>query len=340
MSNLSLNRPQASRPAIREPAFLQNDHDSTDAPLAAPKPFFGRHIAFQTVIDCHHFSLGSLEEANELKNLSLFGSHHEGNLPQRIKVLEGRADAYSILAKEAEAEFLSDSGESVIQPELVADLSNTEANDASSNENQAAEIRTLLPAQLPVPFFGSGTTTDFYNSRRKQRQQLKIAAAHQEEAKKCLRESRNNMKIHALLKEHGDYQSEKSLGKIIEQLENKANYHTVMARQTEMRAYGHDPQSPGAHSVVAHGNYEFEFPLRPPSDTHRAQEIKNPREDLIRLPKTKAIPLASAQFLKSKKLSPKEKQQLPVAQKITAKEVTAESAKNVKLPEAQARRVS
>ena len=47
MSNLSLNRPQASRPAIREPAFLQNDHDSTDAPLAAPKPFLDGILLFK-----------------------------------------------------------------------------------------------------------------------------------------------------------------------------------------------------------------------------------------------------------------------------------------------------
>ncbi|MBX9576912.1 MAG: hypothetical protein K2W97_00370 [Chthoniobacterales bacterium] len=88
------------------------------------------------------------------------------------------------------------------------------------------------------------------------------------------------MKLQALLKEHGDPQKAKILGAIIEQFKNKANYHTVMARQTEMHAYGHDPESPGAHNVIAQGNYELEFPVRPPSPTRRAREVKNPKEDL------------------------------------------------------------
>ncbi|MBX9576911.1 MAG: hypothetical protein K2W97_00365 [Chthoniobacterales bacterium] len=61
---------------------------------------------------------------------------------------------------------------------------------------------------------------------------------------------------------------------------------------------------------------------------------------IIRLPKTKAIPLVSAKFLENKKLSSKEKQQLPVAEKIVAKEVTAESPKRLKLTEAKARLMS
>ena len=169
---------------------------------------------------------------------------------------------------------------------------------------------------------------------------MKIAAAHQEKATECLREVRNRTKFHALLKEHGDPQAAKIFGKIIAQLKNKAAYHMVISRQTEMRAYGHDRASPGAHNVIAQGNYELEFPVRPPSDTRRAQEVKNPKEDLIRLPKTKALRLAVVKFSNNKKLSTKEKAQLPIAEKITAKEVTAEPPRNLKLSQAKARIVS
>lgn len=336
MSHLSLNGSQALQPAITEPSFLRDDHDSADAPLMAPKPFFGRRLTFQTAIDCHHSSLLALEEAQELRICSSLGLSHQNNLPQRIRALEGRAHAYSILGKEAEAELLNDGGENVIQPEPAAEFSNAQASASPANENQAAEIATLLPAQLPAPFFGVGTTTNFYNSQRKQQQQLKIAAAHQEKAKQCLREVGYKTKFHDLLKEHGDPQKAKSLEKIIEQLKNRANYHTVMARQTEMQAYGHDPQLPGAHKVIPQGNYELEFPVRPPSPTRQAQKIKHPQEDLIGLPKTKAIPLASAKFQEGKKLSPKAAQQLPIAKKIALKEVAAMFPKNTKLPEAEA----
>ena len=339
MNNLSLNRSQVSQSAITEPAFLQDDHESEAIPLAAPKPFFGRHVTFQPAIDCHHSFLDSFQGAGELRVRSSLGLSHESNLPQRIRALEGRGSAYSILAKEAEAELLNDAGENVIQLEPAAELSSDQASTASSRESLSSE-RTLLPADLPAPFFGARTTTNFYNIQRKQRQQLKIAAAHQEKAKECLRECRKNMKLQALLKEHGDPQKAKIVGEIIDQLKNDADYHTVMAQEIQARVYAPDPQSPGAHQVIAQGNYELEFPVRPPSPTRRAREVKNPQEDLIRLPKTKAISLVSAKFLENKKLSSKEKQQLPVAKKIVAKEVAAESPKNIKLPEARAQFVN
>jgi len=282
----------------------------------------------------------SLQEAQELRIRSSSGLSDQTNLPQRIRALEGRALAYSILKNEAEAEFQSDAGENLMQLEPATELSNAQANAARSNGNQAPEVATLLPAELPAPFFGAGITTNFYNIRRKQRQQLKIAAAHQEKAKECLREVRNRTKFHALLKEQGDPQAAKILGKIIAQLKNKADYHAVISRQTEMRAYGHDRASPGAHNVIAQGNYELEFPVRPPSDAGRAQEVRNPKEDLIRLPKTKAIPLASVKFSENKKLSTKAKQQLPVAEKIMVKEATAEPPRNLKFSQAEARIVS
>ncbi|MBX9576913.1 MAG: hypothetical protein K2W97_00375 [Chthoniobacterales bacterium] len=166
MNNLSLNRSQVSQSAITEAAFLQDNHESAGIPLPAPKPFFGRHVTFQTVIDCHHSSFGSLEGAGELRVRSSLGLSYESNLPQRIRALEGRGSAYSILAKEAEAELLSDVGENVIQPQSVAELSNDRASTASSMESLSSE-RTLLPARLPAPFFGTRTTTNFYNSQRK-----------------------------------------------------------------------------------------------------------------------------------------------------------------------------
>ena len=337
MSNLSLSRSQNPQSAIIEPTCLQVDHESADAPLAAPKPFFGRHLTFQTAIDCHHSSLRILQERQRLLLRSSLGLPHQTNLPQQIRALEGRASAYAILAKEAEAELLSELGENVIQPESGVELNNVQANAVSSNESHPQSVATLLPPQLPAPFFASETTTNFSNIQRKQRQQLKIAEAHQDKAKQYLREVRNAMKRLVLVKEHGNLPKAKILEQSIEQLKNRANYHTVIARETEMQAYGHDSQSPGANNTILQGNYELEFPVRPPSDTYRAEEIKNPREDLIRLPKTKAIPLASAQFLESKKLSAKEKQQLPIAKKVPAKEVTAGSPKNLKLPEAKAR---
>lgn len=340
MSNLSLNRAQASLPAITEDSFLQDDHGSLDTPLAAPKPFFGHNLTFQTVIDCHHSFLRSSEEAQELRIRSSLGLSHPSNLPQRIRVLEGRALAYSILEKEAEAELLSAAGENAVQSQRAVELSNAQASASPVNENQAAEITTLLPTQLPAPFFGASTSSNFCNSQRKQRRQLAIAAAHEDKAKQCLREVRNITKRINLFKEHGDPQKAKNLETIIEQLKDSANYHTVIAQQTEMEAHGYDPEQPGARKVIAQGNYELEFPVRPPSPTRRAQEIKNSKEDFIQLPKTKGIPLASVEFLENKKLSPKAKQQLPVAKKITAKKVTATFPKNIKLPEAKAQFMS
>ena len=88
----------------------------------------------------------SLEEAQELRIHSSLGLSHQSDHPHRIRALEGRASAYSILGKEAEEELLSGARENVMQLEPAKELSNAQANAAPSNENQAAGIATLLPA--------------------------------------------------------------------------------------------------------------------------------------------------------------------------------------------------
>lgn len=158
-------------------------------------------------------------------------------------------------------------------------------------------------------------------------------AAHNEKANECLRKIRNARKLIPLLKERGEVLKVRSQEQFVKELKNKADYHSVMARTIHAQVYGHDSNAPGAHAVVPQGNYEIEFPIRPPSPARKAREIKNPQENLIQLRKAKATPLASAKISSKKKnLSAKK---LPVAKKIAMKEVTAESPRDLNLPVAK-----
>lgn len=200
---------------------------------------------------------------------------------------------------------------------------------------------TLLPEQLPNSFFSSVREPSFRQLKRKSRRQLAAAVFHEKQAASELRQIRHNEKQLALIIEHStspNWKVEKqNLEQLIERLKASASYHTVKARQIIDRVYGVGLNFPGAHQVLAEGNYELEFPIRPPSPTQRARAVSNPSEDLIQLHRGKVEPLAQVRSA-SKNVKKSRMAKLPTAHQIKLpREVEGMAPKSLKFPEAQAR---
>lgn len=313
MNQLSLHEVSGSSYPIEESTLLENgsnDENSNSPSLAAPKPFFGHRVIFSTVIDHYEAASRNRDEITSLRLRLLQDQSVPTNLPQRIRALKGRAEIHEILEQEIADELLE-----------------------TSRTNILLESR-LLSAELPASFFGSQPTNNFNNIQRKQRQRIAAMINYEDKANRLFRKIRQKEKFCALLKEHKELVRAKAEEKIIEQLKNQANRYVVMVRNIHAQVYNHDEDAPGSHHVVPQGNYELTFPIRPPSSTVKAKKIKNPKEDLIRLPKTPAVAFAKAKFSKSKKLLTK-REELPIAKKVLVQEVTATLPKNIKLPEAQ-----
>ena len=350
MSNLSLHGTDFSPNTVAD-SFLTTDRSESDAGLPPLKNFFGHRLTHATEAKHLIESISSLEEARELREMLGIGSNDPRITPVSIRKFEGRSSVHALLANEAREELREEERSVLdrieqargslhshdlreVSPFSVEDESREEIPQQEWNES------TLLPEQLPDSFFSPVREPSFRQFKRKSRRQLAAAAFHEQQAASELRQIRHYEKQLTLIVEHSTsptWKAEKKvLERLIEQLKESASYHTVKAREIIDRVHGTHLNSPGAHQVVAEGNYELEFPIRPPSPTQRARAISNPNEDLIRFRRGKVESLVQATML-DKNVKKPHLTNLPIAHQIQSPiEIEAVSPKNMKLPEARA----
>lgn len=352
-----MNEPSSNLSVREEPVFQSSswvDQPYKKEELKAPKDFFGHTLSVRTSIDYRCNELLALREASQLREqLSSFDADPL-LVPRRVRALEARASVNALLAREAqeayaekiEREFpplppADDASALREHEEVLHTESDQMAIPSSALEHDAAEA-TTFSEYVPDSFVTTRTESTTRRIKRKQRQRLAAVAAHQEKAAFYTRQARAAEKMLLLLKEHGNVHKDAlriaGYEKRVRECRRGASYHAVIAQEIINQIHDRHSNAPGAHHVRAEGNYEMELPVRPPSPIKKAQKVKNPREDLIRLSRAKAEPLLDGKVSKMSKKNSKiiSQKKVPVAQKIKPKTVEAMHPKDIKLPEAKA----
>jgi hypothetical protein len=305
-------------------------------PLLAPKSFFGHRVTIQTAVNLRKELIAILEESERLYHALWSGAAVPRNTPKQIKSLRARADLYYTLAKEAEETLSTPSSHTPLSEQSVFQSITAES---SNIESHPPSLHTLLPEHLPSSFVHY---TPLVNDRpslgRKQQRQLKKAADYEKRAISYLREVRYYQKNKDLLQERGESQRVQHIQGIIREMEGEAAFCSMEAERLRNSAYGESHNSPGAYQVTNIGDYPIEFRSRSASPATRAHKITKSQsyEDLIRLPKTKAIPVQQGSIAGREQLA--NQKNLSTAHNLeNVKEVTAEFPKNLKWSSAEAR---